>query len=52
MKLLHISDLHLGRRLGAYTLSEEQRAMLDWVYDTLCDTGAEVLLMTVGSRSV
>ncbi len=45
MKLLHISDLHLGRRLGAYTLSEEQRAMLDWVYDTLCDTGAEVLLI-------
>ncbi len=45
MKFLHISDLHLGRRLGEFSLLAEQRAMLDWVYDTLCDTGADVLLI-------
>lgn len=45
MKFLHISDLHLGRHLGAFSLIEEQRAMLDWVYDTLCETGADVLLI-------
>lgn len=45
MKFLHISDLHLGRHLGVFSLIEEQRAMLDWVYDTLCETGADVLLV-------
>lgn len=45
MKFLHISDLHLGRRLGAFSLAEEQTAMLDWVFDTLVSTGADVLLI-------
>lgn len=45
MKFLQISDLHLGRRLGAYSLLEEQCAMLDWIYDTLCNTAADVLLV-------
>lgn len=34
MKLLHISDLHLGKRLGEYRLFEEQTALLDWVIET------------------
>lgn len=34
MKLLHISDLHLGKRLGEYRLFEEQAALLDWVIET------------------
>ena len=29
MKLIHISDLHIGRRLGEYSLVEDQRAVLD-----------------------
>lgn len=29
MKLLHLADLHLGRRLGEMSLEEDQRAMLD-----------------------
>lgn len=45
MKFLHVSDLHLGRHLGAFSRIEEQRAMLDWVYDTLCATEADVLLI-------
>lgn len=34
MKLLHISDLHLGKRIGEYRLLEEQAALLNWVIDT------------------
>lgn len=34
MKLLHISDLHLGKRLGEYRLLEEQAALLRWVIET------------------
>lgn len=45
MKLLHISDLHLGKRLGIYSLAAEQEAMLDWVYATLIDNRADVLLI-------
>ncbi|MCC8128502.1 MAG: exonuclease SbcCD subunit D [Clostridiales bacterium] len=33
MRLLHLSDLHLGKRLNGCSLLEDQRAMLDQVLD-------------------
>lgn len=33
MRLLHLSDLHLGKRLNGCSLLEDQRAMLDEVLD-------------------
>lgn len=36
MKLLHLADLHLGKRVNGFDLLEDQRAMLEQLLD-LCD---------------
>jgi exonuclease SbcD len=33
MKLLHISDLHIGRRIGEYSLLDDQRNILNQILD-------------------
>ncbi|MBO4867785.1 MAG: exonuclease subunit SbcD, partial [Ruminococcus sp.] len=33
MRFAHISDLHLGKRLGSYTLIEDQRYILSQIAD-------------------
>ena len=35
MKLIHTSDLHLGRRLGEFSLIEDQRAILQQLLDLI-----------------
>lgn len=54
MKLLHISDLHLGRRLGEYRLLAEQSALLDWVLETAVSQEADGILLAgdIYDRSV
>ncbi|MBQ4607240.1 MAG: exonuclease subunit SbcD, partial [Clostridia bacterium] len=54
MKLLHISDLHLGRRLGEFRLLEEQATLLDWVLYTAAEQHADGILLAgdIYDRSV
>ena len=35
MRLLHLSDLHLGKQVHGYSMQEEQEAMLDRVLDLI-----------------
>ena len=34
MRFLHISDLHIGKKIGAFSMEEEQRFILDFILDT------------------
>ena len=54
MKLIHISDLHLGKRLGEFRLLEEQAALLDWVLRTAAEQHADGILLAgdIYDRSV
>ena len=54
MKFIHISDLHLGRRLGEFRLQEEQSALLDWVLRTAAENDADGILLAgdIYDRSV
>ncbi|NMA08055.1 MAG: exonuclease SbcCD subunit D [Clostridiales bacterium] len=45
MRLLHTSDLHLGRKLGEYTLAEDQRRMLKTLTEMAKDTKADAILL-------
>ena len=35
MKFIHISDLHIGKRLNEYNLTEDQRYILDRIIETV-----------------
>lgn len=54
MKLLHISDLHLGKRVGEYRLLEEQAVLLDWVLETARENHVQGILLAgdIYDRSV
>ena len=54
MKFIHISDLHLGRRLGEFRLQEEQSALLDWVLRTATEHDADGIFLAgdIFDRSV
>ena len=43
MKLLHLADLHLGRRLNGYSLAEDQRAVLAQMIDMARDCDGVLL---------
>lgn len=45
MKLIHISDLHLGKRLGEYSLHEEQRDILDKILALADDERPDAFLI-------
>ncbi len=45
MKLIHISDLHIGRRLGEYSLAEDQRAILDEILALIRTEEPDALLI-------
>ena len=45
MKVLHISDLHLGKRLYEYDLYEDQAYMLRQVIDVVKERAVDVLLI-------
>lgn len=54
MKFIHISDLHLGRRLGEFRLQEEQSALLDWILRTAAQHTVDGILLSgdIYDRSV
>lgn len=45
MKILHCSDLHLGRRLYGYSLLEDQACILNQILELAREKGAEALIL-------
>ena len=45
MKLLHTSDLHLGLRMGEYSLIEDQRYILDQIINIATKQGVDYLII-------
>ena len=45
MKLFHLSDLHLGKRLNEYSLIEDQRYILDAVLTMMDDESPDALMI-------
>lgn len=43
MKLLHTADWHLGHQLHGYSRLAEHQFFLDWLLDTICEQGIDVL---------
>ena len=33
MKLMHLSDLHIGKRVGGFSMTEDQRYILDQILE-------------------
>ena len=54
MKILHTSDLHLGIRMGEYSLIEDQRYILDKIAMIAKDEGVDAVIVSgdVYDRSV
>ena len=51
MKLLHLSDLHIGRRLGDYSLIDDQRAILAQLAQRAQDCDAVIVAGDVYDKS-
>lgn len=45
MRLLHISDLHLGKRLNEFSLIEDQKHILNTIVDIIRENNIEALLI-------
>ena len=45
MRLIHISDLHLGKRLNEYSLIEDQRYILQQIIEVIDERKADVVLV-------
>ncbi|MCI5839759.1 MAG: exonuclease SbcCD subunit D [Peptoniphilaceae bacterium] len=45
MKLLHLSDLHLGKNIGSYSLIEEQKYALDKILEIIKDEDIDVVMI-------
>ena len=45
MKLLHLSDLHLGRSMGDFDLKEDQEYILDRILDTISEQSVDAVLI-------
>lgn len=45
MKLLHISDLHLGKKLKGYSLLDDQRFILNQILDTAKDKNVDGIII-------
>lgn len=54
MKFIHISDLHIGKRLNEYNLTEDQRYILDRIIETVEEEAPDCVLIAgdVYDRSV
>ena len=52
MKLLHLADLHLGKRVNGFDMLEDQRFILEQIL-TLCDKhGVEAVAACTGAGRV
>ena len=45
MKLLHVSDLHIGKRLNGVSLIDDQRFILERIVEIARDEGVDAILM-------
>ena len=45
MKLMHISDLHIGKKLFETSMLEDQRYILNWILDLLDDERPDAVLI-------
>ncbi|WP_245964639.1 exonuclease subunit SbcD [Rufibacter immobilis] len=45
MRVLHTADWHLGQRLANFERTEEHRAFLSWLCQTICDHKIDLLLI-------
>ena len=45
MKIIHISDLHLGKRVNEFSMLEEQKYILQQVLDTVQNEAADAVLI-------
>lgn len=45
MKMIHLSDLHLGKRVNGFSMLEDQRAILDQILDICGEEQAEAVLL-------
>lgn len=52
MKILHLSDLHLGKRVFEYTMIQEQRRMLDWALALAQEADVTVIAGDIYDRQV
>ena len=54
MKLIHLSDLHLGKRVNGYSMLEDQKYILDQVLSHIADEKPEIVLISgdIYDRSV
>lgn len=46
MKFIHVSDLHLGKKLNAYSLLDDQRYYLNKLVDTLIENNIHLLIIS------
>ena len=46
MKLLHLSDLHIGKQLNGFSLLEDQRHMLQSIVQLATDTNTDAILLS------
>ena len=45
MKLIHLGDLHLGKTLGEYPLTDDQGFILDQILEIIDDKDVDAVLM-------
>ena len=45
MKFIHLSDLHIGKRLNGVSLIEDQKYILDQIIRIARDSGAEAVVI-------
>ncbi len=45
MKILHTSDLHLGKKLNGFTLHDNQEEMLNHILDIVCERNIDILVI-------
>ena len=45
MKLIHISDLHIGKRMYGYDLEDDQRYILKEIIDLISDEKPDAVLI-------
>lgn len=45
MKLLHLSDLHIGKSIGSYSLLKDQKFCLDQILKIIEDEKVDIVLI-------
>ena len=51
MKLMHLSDLHIGKRVGGFSMTEDQRYILDQILE-IAESEQPDAILIAGDRCV